>query len=467
MRPTFPVLTALLATLPLAAQDPAADYQRMRTKVLAESGQRHLQLGSWARDQGLVPQATAEFLLAVEVAEGKNPGAITVLGLMRKLDESFWTQRKKRPSRAQLDEFDKRARRAVRDDRKGRLEFAHLAHVRKLQVEALRDYRALIGDEDEALQVDDKGRIVLDVGTVPEEVSARILEKAVTIDQRRYQRDEELRGLPDAANIHERESAGLRVRGTIQAEQIADLHALGQALLPHLEERLAGRPVQRVKVFVFGTRAEYAAYLAANALQRFERSGGFADYVPQQAIVCAEDCDEAGLRGLLLHELTHLYDWQIAPASMPNWYVEAFAESFGGSGAYRWQNGRLELTGRMSPEQRQKLAAGLDGFSLRELLDADVGALWAADAERARRFYVEAWGLLEFLRFGAGEGVAGRFAAWEAMCRGKALGAKPREPGQKRQYPNAAEARQLFDDMFGPQLPELQRSFVAWARDSR
>jgi hypothetical protein len=461
------VLTTLLAALPLTAQDAAADYQRLRTKVLAENGQRHLQLGSWARDQGLVPQATAEFLLAVEVAEGKNPGAITVLGIMRKLDESFWTQRKKRPSRALLDEFDKRARRALRDDREGRFKVAHLAHVRKLEVEALRDYRALVGDEDEALQVDDKGRIVLDVGTVPEEISARILANAVKIDQRSYPRDEELRGLPDAATIHECDSPGLRVRGTIPAEQIADLHALGQALLPHLEERLGGRPAQRVRVFVFGTRAEYAAYLAANALQRFEHSGGFADYVPQQAIVCAEGCDETRLRGLFLHELTHLYDYQFAPASLPSWYVEAFAETVGGPGAWRWQNGRFEVTGRMSAELRQMLAASLDGFSLRELLTTDVGALWAADPDRARRFYVLAWGVLEFLRFGAGENVAGRFAAWESMCRGKAVGAKPREPGAKRQSPNAAEARQLFEDMFGAQLEDLQRAFVAWARDAR
>ncbi|HZN39906.1 MAG TPA: hypothetical protein VFD82_13935 [Planctomycetota bacterium] len=467
MRPTSPILTTLLAALPLTAQDAAVDYQKMRTKVLAENGQRHLQLGSWARDQGLVPQATAEFLLAVEVAEGKNPGAITVLGIMRKLDEGFWTQRKKRPSRALLDEFEKRARRAVRDDREGRFKFAHFAHVRKLEVEALRDFRALIGDDDAALQVDDKGRIVLDVGTVPEEISARILDKAVKIDERRYPRDEELRGLPDAATIHERESPGLRVRGTIPQEQVADLHALGLALLPHLEDRLGGRPVQRVKVFVFGARAEYAAYLAANAMQRFERSGGFADYVPQQAIVCAEGCNEADLRGLFLHELTHLYDYQFAPASLPSWYAEAFAETFGGNGAYRWQDGRLEITGRMPAEQRQKLAAGLDNFSLRELLAGDVGTLWAADAERARRFYVESWGLLEFLRFGAGESVAARFAAWEALCRGKALGAKPREPGAKRQYPNATEARQVFEGMFGAQLQELQRDFLAWARDVR
>lgn len=463
---TLRILIALLGSAALlAAQDAArTEFERQRTRALAENGQRHLQLGSWARDQGLVPQATAQFLLAVEVAEGKNPGAIQVLGIMRSLDERFWTARRERPGRALLDQFEKRARRALREDREARWKVAKFASGRKLDVEALREYRALVGVVGDALEVDAKGRIVLDVGTVPEDVSARILAETVTIDERRCPKDETTVGLPDAANVHERATPELRVRGTIAPERIADLHALGTALMPLIEERIGGRPVERVRVFVFATRAEYAAYLAANALQRFERAGGFADYGPQQAIVCAEECDERGLRGLFLHELVHLFDYQVSPTALPSWYAEAFAESIAGPGAFRWHEGRLELGGAMAAEQRRALADGIDGFDLRALVSADVGVLWAQDAVRARRFYVEARGLLEFLRTGAGDRVAGRFAAWEAMCRGKALGARPRAPGEKPAYPDAREARQLFEDMFGGEFATLQAAFVAWAR---
>jgi hypothetical protein len=469
MRTVLRVLfLAALSIVPLAAQDAArVEFERQRTRALAENGQRHLQLGSWARDQGLVPQATAQFLLAVEVAEGKNPGAIQVLGIMRSLDERFWTQKRERPSRALLDQFDKRARRALREDREARWKVAKLAHGRKLEAEALREFRALVGAVDEALEIDAKGRIVLDVGTVPEDVSSRILENAVTIDERRYPVDEVMVGLPDAATIHERASPELRIRGTIAPERIADLHALGLALLPKIEDRIGGRPVERVRVFVFATRAEYATYLAANALQRFARASGFADYGPQQAIVCADGCDEQGLRGLFLHELVHLFDWQVSPTALPSWYTEGFAESIGGPGAWRWEGGRLELGGTMSADLRQRLVAGIDAFDLRALVSADVGTLWVEDEARARRFYVEARGFLEFLRTGAGDAVAQRFAAWEAMCRGKALGAKPRQPGTKPPYPDAQEARRVFEDMFGAQFAELQRGFVAWARDDR
>ncbi len=456
-------LTFVLSVVPVTAQGSAlAEYEQLRTKALAENGQRHLRLGSWARDQGLVPQATSEFLLAVEVAEGKNPGAITVLGIMRSLDDRFWTERKQRPSRALLDAYEQRAKKAQKEDHAARLKYAKFAATRKLEDQALRDYRALIGEVDEALEVDAKGRIVLDGGTVPADLSAKLLAQAVRVEEKQYLRDEALAGLPDATPIHERASPELRIRGTLPAERIVDLHCIGQALLPQLEQRCGGRPVQRVQVFVFALRAEYATYLAANAMQRFTNAGGFADYGAQQAIVCAEGCDDVALRGLFLHELAHLYDYQVAPTALPSWYREAFAESIGGPGAYEWQDGKLQLGGVMSAAHRARLKQDLDKFSLRELLDADVGALWVSDVGRAQRFYLEAWGFLEFLRNGAGKETADRFEAWESMCRGKALGAGLRQPGKRERVLDEGEARAAFVRLFGDRLHELERDFRDW-----
>jgi hypothetical protein len=461
------MLVLVLPVLPALAQDGAlAEYDKLRSKALAENGQRHLRLGSWARDQGLVPQATAEFLLAVEVAEGQNPGALTVLGIMRSLDDRFWTERKKRPSRALLDAYDKRARKARKEDHAARLKLARFADARKLEDQALQEYRALLGDIDEPIEVDGKGRIVLEVGTVPADLSAKILAQTVQVEAKQYLKDAALAGLPDAATIHERVSPELRLRGTLPAERIEDLHALGQALLPHLEERIGGRPVQRVQVFVFATRAEYATYLAANAMQRFTNASGFADYGAQQAIVCAEGCDDVRLRGLFLHELAHLYDYQVAPSALPSWYREAFAESLGGPGAYDWRDGKLLLGGAMAPAQRERLRAGIDTFSLRALLDADVGTLFVTDVARAHRFYLEAWGLLEFLRGGAGTATAARFEAWEAMCRGKALGAGARQPGKRDRVLDEREARAAFERLFGGDLDTLERDFKAWVQGS-
>jgi len=455
----------LLVVSHVCAQKKAfAEYEKRRTRVLAENGQRHLELGSWARDAGLVPQATAEFLLAVEVAEGRNPGALKVLSIMRSLDERFWTKHRKHPGKALLRQYDKKARKARRDDRAGHFKVAQYAHAHDMQVEALRDYTALVGDRDEALEVDGRGRIVLDVGAIPQDISARLLEKAVEVDQQLYVRDAELPGLPDASKIHECSTEELRVRGTLDKQRVEQLHALGTALLPLLEEHVGGRPVERVKVFVFATRAEYAVYLAANAMQRYDNAGGFADYGAQQAIVCAEGCDEQGLHGLFLHELAHLYDYQVAPAAFPSWYREALAESIGGRGAFAFDGKQLKLGGAMDSARRAQLANGIDAFSARQLLADDAGALFGADAQRAKRFYVEAWGFYEFLQRGAGENVAERLAVWEAMCRGKAVGAQPRQSGERRRTLDEREARELFDGMFGSQLDELEQAFKAWAR---
>ena len=459
------VLVLALAAVSLGAQQKArAEFERRRTRALAENGQRHLELGSWARDAGLVPQATSEFLLAVEVAEGKNPGALRVLGIMRSLDERFWTKKRKRPGKALLRQYTKRARKAREKDRAGRWKVARYAHGHDLDAEALREFTALVGDRDEALEVDGRGRIVLDVGAIPTDISERILAKAVKVEEQLYVQDEELPGLPDASKIHEVSTVELRVRGTIDKGRVVALHALGTALLPQLEEHVGGRPVERVKVFVFATRAEYGVYLAANAMQRYGKAGGFADYGAQQAIVCAEGCDDTGLQGLFLHELAHLYDYQVAPAAFPSWYREALAESIGGRGAFSFDGAQLTLGGAMNATRRQQLANGIDAFSVRRLLADDAGALFASDVARAQRFYVEAWGFYEFLRTSAGEGVAARLDVWEAMCRGKAVGAQPRRPGERKRTLDEREARELFEGMFGAELDDLERRFKDWAR---
>src|SRR5262245_62828947 len=97
------------ASAQTASEMIATDYLRKRDDALAEAGQRHLQLGSWARKQGLVPQATAQFVAAVDVSKGKNPGAQTVLGIMRSYGDAFWTKKRTRPPRAMLLDYERRA----------------------------------------------------------------------------------------------------------------------------------------------------------------------------------------------------------------------------------------------------------------------------------------------------------------------------------------------------------------------
>ena len=50
------------------------------------------------RDAGLVAQATAEFLRAVEVADDRHPGALKVLAIMQNLEDRFWKRTLEDPS---------------------------------------------------------------------------------------------------------------------------------------------------------------------------------------------------------------------------------------------------------------------------------------------------------------------------------------------------------------------------------
>src|SRR5262245_4577833 len=104
-----------------------ADFHKVRTRELAEAGQRHLQLGSWARDRRLVPQATAQFLRAVEVSQGTNPNAVTVLNLMRSYGDAFWKGKREHPPKALLNEFERRSAAVELKTRKAHVELAQRA----------------------------------------------------------------------------------------------------------------------------------------------------------------------------------------------------------------------------------------------------------------------------------------------------------------------------------------------------
>ena len=59
----------------------------LRQRLFFQTGHRHLELGLWCRDKGLVAQASMQFIAAVEASEHRHPGAERVLSIMRSLGE--------------------------------------------------------------------------------------------------------------------------------------------------------------------------------------------------------------------------------------------------------------------------------------------------------------------------------------------------------------------------------------------
>lgn len=461
------VLVALAAAPALpqtSAERRAEEYAKKKQQELFAASQRHLQIGAWCRKQGLVPQATTQFLRAVEVGEGRNPGAKTVLDLMRGLGDAFWRGERKKPSRELLASFERKVADAERRSRGARLELAQLAAAihRDDEVKAQCLAALRFGGE---LSFDAAGKAQLDGAAVRVDVARWLHEQTVAVNDGQQRAFDPAASAVVLGDLHEHRCERVVVRTELGAAAAAELHALVTALLPHLEERLDGRPARPLGLFVFGTRAAYASYLERLHMAEWAFAPGLADYNTFQTIVCAEGLPPADVHALVLHELTHLFFYGVAPAVMPDWYAEGLAETFGGQGTFAWDGGVLQVGGAMRRDRID--AAKKSPLPLRELLGADAFRLLAADRDQGLRFYAQAWALLRFLRQDGGKWKA-RFEQWEANCRGAVLGAGQAggseasvgEAGARRGVPTDASA--LFARLLGDDLDELERDFGAW-----
>ena len=451
------VLLALaLAARGVAAQSPSdlllADYKKQYDDQLAEAGMRHVQLGSWARKQGLVPQSSSQFVRAVEVAEGKCEAATTVLNLMRSYGEAFWRDAKKRPSKAILGEFARRAAQLDREDRKTHLRLAKLAQKAK-QDDRYRDH-LLAALRLGAELAETKSGWSVDGEAVAPQLAEWLQKQSVAVNGKERRFEPASGKVPKLPNVFEVRSEQLVVRTDLSTAQAAKLHALGTALFAPLQERLDGAPTRPLGLFVFQKRADYVAYLEACGHGGASAGAGLCDYGTFQTLVCAEGLGDPELHAIVLHELSHLFFFGASPVAMPDWFAEGFAESFGGQGTFTWDGKVLTTGGVMQPDR----LAGVKKapLALRLLLAGDPARLLAQDRERGLRFYAQCWALQRFLRTTDNPWKA-RFQWWEDECRGALRGVD-----STAKYGNPGPAAQSFERLFGKDLDALEKAFLAW-----
>lgn len=452
---------AIAAPAQTATDIRVEDYHKLCTRELAEAGQRHLELGSWARDRGLVPQATAQFLRAEVVSKGKHPGVANVLMYMRGLGDAFWTKKRTRPGKLLLAEFERKSRDIETKTRKAHAMLAQRA-ARAQLADAAKDHWLEVLRLGGELDVDPKGLWRLDGERVPDELADWLQQQTRTIAGKPVY-DAAGKAAPALPDAIEEKSDRLLVHTDLPSARCRDLHALGTALWPQLQDRLDGAPTRPLRLFVFGQRADYDAYLQARGLGLHRAGRGLCDYGAFQTLVCAEGLADAELHGLVLHELSHLFFFGSAPAVMPDWYAEGFAESVGGQGTFTWDGKTLTLGGSM---QKERIAAvQAQPLSLRELLDADAAQLLAADHDKGLRFYAQSWALQRFLRLPDCPWNA-RFLHFEQKCRGQALGAPPLGAANglpvASTFGNPAAARTAWDQLFAPDHAALEAAFATW-----
>ena len=451
-------LLALLAVPAALADGRAPDDERTRAKfekkkrdVLHEAGERHLELGLWCRDRGLTTQSAAEIIRAKEISEGTHYGASTVLGIMRSYDEAFWKKRKK-GSAASRRSYEVKAAKARKKDQTEFLKLYEWAWDEGLEEDAYTGLEKLVREQDAPLEFDDDGRIELEFGVVPSGASLRMRESAITINGRLYLRDAFLAALPELDAIHEIDEGGLRVRSATERGWVEDLHRLGLALVPHLEEALNASSARKLDLFVFATRENYEAWLTAADEEDRHVTDGLAHGASFTALVCAEGGDYQRAASIALHELTHLFWMGCSPSFMPSWFDEGLAETFGGAGTFEWDGETLEVGRMLADPTLARLKDPEFRLSLRELLAGD--SLAMIQAGDGRKFYSEAWAFYRYLSEHADGDVTKRFDTWITMCTGSAAGA-----GTRR---NAKPAEDLFRATFARDLDELEAGFFAW-----
>ena len=448
---------ALGGTESAAAPDKKAEQRAkfaLRKKaILIEAGTARAKLGTWCRDAGLVAQATATFLKAVEESDGQNSWAVRIVDLMRRLDDKFWKSVRRRPGKVLLDSCEKKDRRLDEDRQETLFKLASDGHKAELTEEALEVWGDLIRETDQPLVFDAEGRVVLAAGNIPADASAKIKASAITINDRPYLRDDFLELVPQVKELREANGPRVRVRMQGTAGAPDDLRASLEALLPFLEEDVGGRPTNRMTVFVFQDKANWGVWLGAAKLPQFTSATGLADGATKTAIVCAENLDAEALRGVCLHEMSHLFMYGVTPVVMPSWYSEGFAETYGGEGTYTWKDGKLTAGGKMTERELAPLKTPEGYIPLLDLLGGDALNLLTKDPGMGRRFYTESWALLRWFRTAASPDLQERFGIWETACRGAALGAQAGKPREQDTSPSTSEfLRRRADHEAGDRL---------------
>ena len=450
----------LLAAHPAVA-DARKDANRrkfyaMRKEALIESGNNIAKVGIWCRDAGMTAAASQEFLRAVEVSEGQNPWAARIVAIMRGLGDKFWRKKLKRVSPGMMRAHRKRSEKAHRNYVLQRLRLAKWAHGKGLTQEALLEYEQLADLQDEPLEKNAKGEFVIEGKSIPAEYSKKLEERAVQVANRWYLRSGMLADI-NVETLVEVMTPRLRVRMHTTMEEASDLHACLEALYPHLEHELGGTPIRMLNAIVFESRKNWEAWLEANKLSRFRAATGLADAKLNVAAVCAEGLERSVIRGLLMHEFAHLFDYNTSRAIMPSWYREGLAETFGGEGTFRWDGKTLTALHPLSKDQLAPLTG--DAFiPLQELLETSAIELINRGSEKAHHFYAQSWALYTWLRDHAPSDVKSDYKLWRTVCRGKALGAREND----RRSLDETDATREFSARMGPHLPTIETGLRAW-----
>ncbi len=461
------VILAALCALPLpafgAGQDSAVrDYFDQKASLDEDVGERHLEIGGWCEKKGLLEQARERYSIAISRGSGKaHEKAIAALGALERLAPDQIRKKFHAPSGKELKLYRLKVARAELEDRRDRKKLADFAWTagKSLEDVAMSGYASLIETTRDIAEVDDEGRIVLDVGIVPAPVSKTVLESggAITINNRLAVRNALLRRIPSVNALYMARSDGLALFSEGSLDEAVRLHEVGEALLPYLKKDLGRAPDRTLNVCVLHAADSYAEYCTRSGHGEYTASNGFTNLEDFVSVVRVPDVDGRDLtpfqvQSIMLHELVHLFQFAITATPMPSWYAEGLAETYGGAGTYEWDRRakRLRIKGLVERRRIASLQVPGNLIGLEEFLALDASALHSGDRAMTERFYTQSWAFLRFLRTGAGRSTARKLADWEDLCRHNRL--------------DCADARSRFRIALGKNLKGVEKAFAEFVK---
>ena len=298
----------------------------------------------------------------------------------------------------------------------------------------------------------EKGAVAGKAGTIPADVSKRMLvDDLVLINGKRWLRDSMLRSLKSLDSVHEARDDRILVHTVTWEKQAADLLALLKLAYPQYEKQLGERATPRpLGLFVFPDAASYQEWCKSSDHADRTLAAGFATSKEGFAVTFAQ----ANVEAVALHEVAHLWYFDVYESEMPSWYAEGTAEFFGNAAAMRYVDGKLETGLRPTKAVLgRSLQEGRLRIPLADLLGGDASARINAKDGSAEHFYASVGPLLVPLDH-EGRAVRRRFADWE---RSGSVRAGPRRPA-------TTSGAQLFDKLFGP-VRGTSKPRSTWAND--
>ncbi|MFH0946754.1 MAG: hypothetical protein V2A76_16285, partial [Planctomycetota bacterium] len=303
-------------------------------------------------------------------------------------------------------------------------------------------------------EVDERGRILLGEKTkIPQDSSAWLLaDELIRINGLLYLRDSMLRTVPEVDVVRETRGAHVLIRTIGNPEQADALVPLMEAAWEQLVLFTGQEPEQSLGLFLFPDADAYRKYCDGSGHGVRRMAAGFANAAEGFAVTF----EQSSLEMIAIHESAHLFHYFAFRSSMPSWYDEGFATTFGGQDTYQWEGGRLEVD---LPMARHRIGQLLDPaenlLPLAELLTGDATVYTNRMDGSAERFYAQSWAFYRFLRTTRERRLQQRFAEWEGFC----LGA-----GYAREK-QGHDAGALFGRLFGDVMSVLEEEFKAWLRE--